>query len=227
MKLTHLSALLSLSLGTASAATFSFSNNTVKNIPDGDSSGVASSIVVNTGIQDFLIDAQVTLDISATNGGTAYTGDMYAYLTNGTKTVMLLNRPGRRSLELAGYDDNQPMLVTFTSTATNNIHNYRIPLTGSNTTPAAAPITGVWLPDGRTTDPANVLDTDVVTTGLNSLNGSIAGTWYLFVADLSSGGTHQLNSWTLTLNAVPEPSVNLLGLVAGAGMLLLRRRKTE
>jgi hypothetical protein len=64
-----------------------------------------------------------------------------------------------------------------------------------------------------------VLDTDPGTAGLSvfdSLNAS--GSWTLFIADLSPGGTSELVSWQLIIDPVPEPSVlalTVLGLAAG------------
>jgi hypothetical protein len=53
---------------------------------------------------------------------------------------------------------------------------------------------------------------------LNVFGGlSASGTWKLFIADLSPGGSSVLNSWQLILVPVPEPSafaLVMLGLVA-------------
>ena len=48
------------------------------------------------------------------------------------------------------------------------------------------------------------------------------GTWTLFVADQSAGETSTLQSWTLTVTAVLEPSAALR---VGLGELLLLRRR--
>jgi MYXO-CTERM domain-containing protein len=48
------------------------------------------------------------------------------------------------------------------------------------------------------------------------------GTWTLFVADQSAGETSTLQSWSMTITGVPEPSAALLG---GLGVLLLLRRR--
>jgi len=50
------------------------------------------------------------------------------------------------------------------------------------------------------------------------------GNWTLFVADQAAGETSTLQSWTLTITGVPEPSAALFG---GLGVLLLLRRRRE
>lgn len=208
---------------TASAAVLSFTDPATTVIPDGDSSGVGRSLVVTTGGLN-LVGVEVELNVSAAAASSAYLGDLYFYLTNGTEAAILMNRAGRRAAELAGYSDNQSMGVTFSATALQDIHNYRIPVTGSNSTPLAAALTGIWAPDGRMVDPGSVLDTDARTAGLDIFAGDAAdGTWSLFAADLSSGAVHQINGWTLHVDVVPEPSSFVLA-IGGAALLLRRRR---
>jgi hypothetical protein len=84
-------------------------------------------------------------------------------------------------------------------------------------------VTGSFQPDGRTTDPLLAFDTDARTAMLSSFNGLNGnGSWTLFVADLSAGETSTLQSWTLNITAVPEPSSSLLG---GLGLLFLFQRR--
>lgn len=57
-------------------------------------------------------------------------------------------------------------------------------------------LTGTWQPDGRNVDPNAVTNLSPRTSLLNSfqtLGGS--GDWALYVADLSSGDSHVLESW--------------------------------
>jgi hypothetical protein len=56
------------------------------------------------------------------------------------------------------------------------------------------------------------------------------GNWYLFIADMESGGTMQLNGWSVSfaeMSAVPEPGslLGLAGLLASAMCLRSRRGK--
>jgi hypothetical protein len=83
---------------------------------------------------------------------------------------------------------------------------------------------GEWGADGRLVDPDDVVDTDVQTAELDVfLNTEANGDWTLFVADLSSGGTAQVNNWSLSVEAVPEPyTISLIG-VFGVCFLFVRR----
>ena len=207
----------------AANAALVLTDNTAVDIPDGSSSGVVKMLTV-TGTSQTITSVVVTVAINAKVGEDAFLGDLYVYLTNGTETAVLLNRPGRSGTAPAGYGDNQPLNVTFSDDATDDVHNYRFTLSGNHTTPLIAPLSGTWLPDGRTTDPANVLAGDAPTARLNGFTGKAAdGNWTLFVADLSGGGQHVLSSWAVTLNTVPEPSALLL--TCATLPLLLRRRR--
>ena len=207
----------------ATAATLVFPDNTVTTIPDGSSSGVARSLTVS-GIGEGVASVEVDVNLSA-SAGAAFLGDLYLYLTNGTQLSVLANRPGRRAGTPAGYSDNQPVTITFSGAGANDFHNYRVPITGSHSTPLTNPLTGTWQPDGRLTDPAAVLDTDARNGLLSVFNGTPAdGTWSLFAADLSTGATHQINSWTLRINTIPEPGVTTVSGLAAIALLLRRRR---
>lgn len=85
-------------------------------------------------------------------------------------------------------------------------------------------VTGTYQPDGRATDPLTVLNTDARPAMLADFIGlDPNGNWTLFVADQNPGDTSTLQSWTLTIKAVPEPSAALLSLL-GAVLLLRRSR---
>jgi len=216
-------ALLAATVPGATAAVWTASDNTVSAIPDGSSSGLARSLVINAG-SETIISVEVGLNLSATSGGTAFLGDLYVYVTNGTDVAVLANRPGRRAGFPAGYSDNQIVTVTFSPVAGSDFHDYRLTETGSHNTALSGPLTGLWQADGRFTDPATVLDTDARTNGLGVFTGDAAtGTWSLFAADLSSGATHQINSWSLTITAIPEPGTTALAALALAGMARRRR----
>lgn len=211
---------------TAFATTVVLTDNLLTTIPDGSSSGVARVLAASTG-GEIISNVEVQVNISATTGGSAFLGDLYLYLTNGTTSAILANRPGRSATAPAGYGDDQPMNVTFSDAGTSDFHTYRLPLTGSAVTPLTGPLTGIWQPDGRAVDPALVVTGDPRTANLAAFNGAVAdGNWSLFVADMSTGATHQLNSWTVTLTTapIPEPGALGLGLLGLAGVLGRRRR---
>ncbi len=171
-------------------------------IPDGDLSGLVSTINLG-GLSDPVANVQVYLNISGT-----FNGDLYAYLTHGMGFSVLLNRVGRTATDGIGYGD-AGLDVTFADSAS-DIHNYRLSLAANDSVPSGWPLTGTWGPDGRTISPEAVTDADPRNALLSSFEGlDPNGQWTLFVADLSGGDVHQLNSWGLEVNApihsVPEP----------------------
>lgn len=216
---------LLLTATTATAAVFSAVDSVVGAIPDGSSAGLARSLNIIAPAEQYVTSIDVSLNISATSGGTAYLGDLFIYVTNGTSLAVLTNRAGSRTGTTFGYDDNQSMNVSFSSAAVIDFHSYRLTATGSNTTPLTSPLTGVWGADGRVTDPAFVLDTDPRTAQLGLFYGSPAnGTWSLFAADVSTGAAHQVNSWGVTLTTVPEPGA-MMSLLGVALLGFSRRRR--
>ena len=207
----------------AQAAVFTYTDSATTVIPDGESSGVARSLTAITGGQT-ITGVEVAINISATAGGIPFIGDLYLYLTNGSEIAILANRPGRSAAASAGYSDDQSIDILFSEVGVADFHNYRLTATGSHAIPLSGTLTGVWEADGRLTDPASVLDTDARTAGLDVFNGDLAdGTWSIFAADLSSGGTHQINSWSISLTVVPEPGTATLVMLSTAA--LIRRRR--
>jgi hypothetical protein len=192
-------------------------------IPDGSPSGLAN-------VQNFAtaITAITDVDVSFHVVGTpdadprAFNGDIYAYLTHASGFTVLLSRAGRTTVSPFGYDDNG-FNLTFDDAAPNgDVHLYR------NVAPPVpgAPLTGLWRPDGRTTDPNLVLDTNPQSAFLSSLNGgSAAGDWTLFVADLSTGEQQRLSDWSLTITGVPEPATAALLGIGGLLIVRVRRRR--
>lgn len=197
--------------------TDSFTANPEVSIPDGSEVGVADTVSWATPI-DSIHGVTVSLSVSGD-----YNGDLYAYLQHGSEIAILLNRPGVTATAPYGYADGG-LQVTLDDTAVNgDIHNYRLTLN-----PAGGALTGIWQPDGRNVLPASVLDTTPRTAGLSVFNGQNAnGTWTLFMADVSPGGTSKLNSWTLTaFQVIPEPSTPAM-MAVGAPMLLLCLRRNQ
>lgn len=184
-------------------------------VPDGNPSGLGNLQPVTSQITE-IESLTVTLDI----GGT-WNGDLYAYLTHESGFAVLLNRSGRTAADSFGYGD-AGYQVTLDDSAVDNVHTYRnvaVPAPGS-------PLTGTWQPDGRNVDPDTVLDTTPSTAMLSSFNGIDAnGDWTLFVADLSGGDVHTLNSWGMTVIGIPEPSSLLLFVTGAAVVIRIRRQR--
>lgn len=205
-------------------ATFTFSVN--QDVPDGDLSGLADAHLLPAGPAP-IQSVAVTLHL-APRGDGGFLGDLYATLTHLTDGyAVLLNRSGRIPERPFGYSDGVPVQITLADTAPADIHHYRLTLLGDETLPLNAPLTGLWQPDGRTTDPRSVLGTDPRTALLASFSGSEQeGLWTLFVADVSSGGEFRLEGWSLAITYIPEPGTGaLLGLALGLGLGRQRSRR--
>jgi subtilisin-like proprotein convertase family protein len=179
-------------------------------IGDGNASGVSDVRTLDSAIMA-IESLTVSLDISG-----EFNGDLYAYLRHDSGFSVLLNRPGRSADAPSGYGDSG-LTITLSDFALNgDIHNYRDVITPT----AGSPLTGVWQPDSRNVDPSVVLDSSARTALLSAFAGlNASGDWTLFVADLQSGGTSTLNSWSLEIVPVPEP--HGYAMVVGAGLLAL------
>lgn len=196
--------------------TFDFTNLNLA-IPDGTPSGLANNHSIDSSIVS-IESVRLTLNV-----GGSFNGDLYAYITNGNGFSVLLNRPGRTTVNSFGYDDSG-FSVTFDDAAQHDIHTYRdvaVPGPGN-------PLEGIWQPDGRLDDPDFVTELSVRSAMLSSFVGNAAsGDWTLYIADLSGGDPHVLQSWSLSITgaAVPEPGGALLGMAAGAAVSLRRTRR--
>lgn len=183
-------------------------------IPDFEETGYADSRTLsNTSIDEI---TSITVDLTFVGG---WNGDMYVYLTHGTGFSVLLNRPGRSLTESDG-SATVGMAITLDDNATTDVHT-GLPMSGLNPT-------GTFQPDARQADPSLVVTGDTRTAFLSSFHGlSANGQWTLFVADLNSGGTSSLQSWSLNItgnSAVPEPSVSCLAALFSFCLILRRKR---
>ncbi len=205
--LISLCALFPLAAPAASTWSNTWTVSTV--IPDNDDVGYYNSqTLVDAGLTEI---TSVTVSLNVIGG---WNGDLYAYLVHGSGFAVLLNRAGRTSIETDG-SATVGLDITLDDSAFNDIHT-AIPMSGGL-------VSGTFKPDGRIVDPLLVLNTDPRPAKLSSFGGLDAnGTWTLFVADQSAGFTSTLQSWSLTVTGVPEPSIALLG---GLGFVILLRRK--
>jgi len=178
-------------------------------IPDNNAIGLSSTQQVAV---PFTAIGEVTVQLTMSGG---WSGDLYIYLTHGSGFAVLLNRPGRSLADDQGSGATD-LSIVFADRAAADIHT-DIPSVGS--------VGGMFQPDARTIDPENSLDSSQRSAFLSSFNGLDAnGDWTLYAADVSSGDTMTLNSWSISISEVPEPSAALLTAV---GMLGLLRRRRE
>lgn len=199
------------------AVTFTSTFSASMTIADNDETGAVDRRTITPGTGDvpsapeiyIITDVIVSLNFS---GG--WNGDIYAYLIHDSGYAVLLNRIGRDAGNPDG-SSTSGFAVTLDDSAPTNIHQ---PLSTSGV------LTGVYQADGRSTDPGSVVTSDPRGALLSSFNGlNAAGEWTLFVADLNPGDQSTLESWALTITAVPEPSGAVL--LLGAGLFALRRRR--
>ena len=193
------------------ATTFTQTWNVSAVIPDNDDVGFADTRTVGMGAGMTVEEVEVNLSFTA-----GWNGDLYAYLVHGSGFSVLLNRPGRSLGEPDGAASSG-MNVTFRDDAATDLHT-TIPMSGGS-------FTGTYQPSARNIDPLVSLDDSPRTAFLASFTGiDPNGNWTLFVADQSAGQTSTLQSWSLTVTAVPEPSAAVLGML-GVAILLRRSRK--
>lgn len=200
--------LLMLSLASQAATLVTDVLNVNTPIPDNAPVGLSSTMTLVTTLTS--ID-NVTVNLELSNG---WSGDIYCYIIHGSGFAVLLNRIGRSLLAPNGASNNAMSLSLFDAAA-GDVHTAG---------PNSGTLTGNYQPDGRNANPSISLGTTPRSAPLAGFNGLDAnGEWTLFVADVASGETMTLNSWSMTLTGVPEPSVAFLAALGVA--LTLRRRR--
>ncbi|MFT5125325.1 MAG: hypothetical protein ACI97B_003971, partial [Verrucomicrobiales bacterium] len=172
----------------------------------------------------------VTLDVGGAPSG-GWNGDLYVHLAHSGGVSVLLNRPNRTAGNLAGAIDGG-LVFTFDDAASVNAHNYTSPGT---LTSQVGPLT--LQPDGRTTDPLLVFDTDIpsATSSLTGAFGGLSalGTWTFLIVDNQGGifGDMTFDSFNLGVTgdapAVPEPGTLIPLTVLMAGITCMRKRRSR
>jgi subtilisin-like proprotein convertase family protein len=187
-------------------------------IPDNNPNGLVSSVNLS-GLGGAISGVTVGLDIT---GG--FNGDLYAYLAGpGGGFAVLLNRVGVDSgnggSNSYGYSDTGFNITLDDSGAYNNVHYYQAAAPAYN---GGGQLTGFWASDGENVDPSSALvgmNANLGQANLTSFNLlDPNGTWVLYVADLSGGGSATLANWTLNIAMVPEPRTWAL---FGGGLMML------
>ncbi|MCF7734643.1 MAG: proprotein convertase P-domain-containing protein [Akkermansiaceae bacterium] len=194
--------------GSAITLTPSWSGTLV--VPDNDALGASSAITITALGLDRIESVTMQLEI---DGG--WNGDLYGYLVHDGQLSILMNRPGKTLANPGGFGSTG-MNVTFSDLAAGDIHM---------ALPDSGVATGFFQPDGRLTDPLDVLDTDARAALLSVFtNENPNGVWTLFLADQGPGDTSTLKSWSLSVTAVPEPAAALMLGVTAMAMAAARRR---
>lgn len=201
-------------------------------IPDNSLVGVTSEQVIS-GYTQALASVSVSLTLETRDGEPMFNGDIYATLSHDSGYAVLLNRVGRRDGFSAGYGDSG-FNVTLSDGAAADVHDYRLTLNGSHTTPLSltedpAALTGTWQPDGRAVDPFAVGSSSTRLAMLGSFEGlDPNGLWTLYVADLSGGGLAELKEWGLMLTVIPEPGETVAMSAVALGLFgVWHRRRTR
>ena len=136
----------------------------------------------------------------------------------GTQTAVLLHPVGVTGSDAVGFNYNGWNVVFKDSAANGDVH------LGQPTAPALT-LTGFWQPDGRLSPSGSARSAQLDVFNASSANS----TWYLHVADLSTGGRMTLDSWTLSFTGDTGSSVPIpqhFAAMAGASLLgfaLVRR----
>lgn len=189
-------------------------------IPDLDLNGINSTATVSgAGILGPGMQLKVNLSISGADYGC--NGDLYVVLAHGGDYAVLLNRVGL-GVWSGGYSDNGLNISLQDDAPNGDIHFYQ-----QKTDPSLfGPVTGLWAPDGRNIDPTISSGSSSRPAMLSSFAGDdLNGSWTLFLADVGAGGTSKLDSWSVEVVPVPEPSTLLAGFAASALMIGVFWRK--
>lgn len=185
-------------------------------VPDNNASGWADSHSVSglgSGLQ--ITGVQVSLNIS---GG--WNGDLYGYLSyqpsggGAGALLLLLDRVGDPAVS-GGYG-NTGFAVVLSDAGAHAIENYQ---NFSYTTSSSGQVQGTWRANDGSTSFAQTF------AGLDP-----NGTWSLFLQDRATGDESQVTSWSLQIQAVPEPTTWALigfGVLFAGGVMVKRMRRGQ
>lgn len=156
-------------------------------IPDNDVNGWASTINLSS-YSGLTVDS-VTVNLTIVDG---WNGDLYGYLVHDTGGfVVLMNRVGQTESQPFGFSNSGFDDITI---ASSGLNLDMLGDGGASYSSTAAISTGTYA-------------AQATSGSFSSFQGSsVDGAWTLFFADMSGGDVSQVTSWSLTINAVPEPT---------------------
>lgn len=190
-------------------STYSASWSGTQIIPDNNAGGIAFPFNISAPGPSYI--SSVTVDLNIAGG---WNGDLYAYLSHGGGFAVLLNRVGRTALDPDGFGASGFNISLADANAT-DIHNF-----------SGSPVNGSFAPDGRGIDPFNALDTLPRNAMLGNFIGyNPNGSWTLFFADVAPAAVSTIQSWTVSIEAVPEPSVIGLAVLGAIALAIHRPRR--
>jgi hypothetical protein len=203
-------------------ATNSYAFNIGAALPDNSSTGFTFATNL---APDFISVSNLLVTVDISGGRNSY---LYVYLMgpSGARAI-LINSLGVSQAKPPGYRDTG-VNVTFSDSAPNGtIHFYQNDPGYPQDLNANGQITGLWQPDGENINPQSPPGnfTGAQTEMLSSFqNTNPNGTWTLFAAVVGHGSPAVLNSLSLEIVTVPEPSTIALSGLGGITFLLLLRR---
>jgi hypothetical protein len=192
-------------------------------IADGGAVTVGETLTGYTHIPGNFYEISVSFkilpDATQTNDQLNYmiSGDYRVLLRHGsgiatpdTVSSFLLKNVGQEYVfPRLGYWDEGGMDITLEDSATTSIQGYRSVVTGDHMTEVPGVLGGTWRPFES-----------MGPVGLGDPNG----VWHLVFEDAILGGQGNLESWSITLKAVPEPGSAGLVLAGIGGLWVWRRR---
>lgn len=203
-----------------------------RTIPDNDASGLVSTLDVSTEMTS-IESITITLNISNAPGDSVWNGDLYAYVTHdsgaSTGFTVLLNRPGLTGSNADGYGDHG-FSITLSDSAPSDIHHYQ---SVTHSFDASGRLVDVWKPDARGIPPTSSgssFDSAARNADFSSFSGlDPNGLWVLFISDRASGNVGTLDSWSLSITAVPEPreTATVVGVMLFSSALVMRLRRSR